>query len=310
MTPLRRQMIEDMTARGLAKSTQESYLHAVASLARFYRKSPDRLSAREVQRFLVHLVEDRGLAWGTCNGYVHGLRFFYGVTLGRPAAHLEGGFHIPRAKEPQRLPEILSRAEVARLISAAARLRDRALLTTTYGAGLRVSEVVHLKVGDIDSKRMCLRVRVAKRAKDRYGLLSAAMLAELRAYWSQAQHSAAGPYSGNSPGRDTEDWLFPGGRPGLPITRQTAARIFHLAKAEAAITKAGGIHSLRHAFATHLLEDGVDLHTIQRLLGHGSIKTTLRYFHLSERRLMVTASPLDSLALEARGLDTAGLVGA
>ncbi len=306
MTPLRRQMIDDMTVRGLAKSTQESYLHAVASLAGFYRKSPDALCAREVQRFMVHLVEDRGLAWGTCNGYVHGLRFFFRVTLGRlrdpgPAE----GFHIPRAKEPQRLPEILSRAEVAALICAAASRRDRALLATTYGAGLRVSEVVHLKLGDIDSTRMCLRVRAAKRAKDRYGLLSEAMLAELRAYWSDAHKRAAGPGFRFRPGREREDWLFPGIRAGLPISRQTAARIFHLAKGKAGIGKEGGIHSLRHAFATHLLEDGVDLHTIQRLMGHGSIKTTLRYFHLSERRLMVTASPLDSLEF-----DTAGLVDA
>ncbi len=293
MTPLRRQMIDDMTVRGLSKATQETYLRAVASLARFHRKSPDTLSAREVQRFMVHLVEDRGLAWGTCNCYVHGLRFFYGVTLERPVE----SFHIPRAKEPQRLPEILGRAEVAALISAAANPRDRALLATTYGAGLRVSEVVHLKLGDIDSTRMCLRVRAAKRAKDRYGLLSASMLAELRTYWSDARKTKAGPGFRSRPGRDREDWFFPGIRAGLPISRQTATRIFHLAKAEAGIGKDGGIHSLRHAFATHLLEDGVDLHTIQRLMGHGSIKTTLRYFHLSERRLMVTASPLDSLGL-------------
>jgi site-specific recombinase XerD len=290
-------MIDDMTVRGLAKTTRETYLHAVASLARYHRKSPDELSAREVQRFMVHLVEDRALAWGTCNCYVHGLRFFYGVTLRRSAE----GFHIPRAKEPRRLPEILGRGEVAALIGAAANLRDRALLATTYGAGLRASEVVHLKVGDIDGTRMSLRVRAAKRAKDRYGLLSAAMLAELRAYWSDARKSGAetgpGPGFRSRPGREREDWLFPGGRPGLPITRQTAAQIFHQAKAEAGIAKQGGIHSLRHAFATHLLEDGVDLHTIQRLMGHGSIQTTLRYLHLSERRLMVTASPLDALGL-------------
>ena len=287
MTPLRRQMIDDMTVRGLAKSTQASYLHAVASLARYHRKSPDALSAREVQRFLVHLVEDRGLAWGSCNGYVHGLRFFYGVTLGRAT----DGFHIPLAKTPQRLPEILSRAEVAAVIASARSRRDRALLATTYGAGLRVSEAVHLRLGDIDGTRMCLRIRTAKRAKDRYGLLSQTMLSELRAYWREAHDTTAGP------GRDREDWLFPGIRPGLPISRVTASRLFHAAKAAAGIGKAGGIHSLRHAFATHLLEDGVDLHTIQRLLGHGSIKTTLRYFHLSERRLMVTGSPLDTLEL-------------
>ena len=141
-----------------AKATRETYLHAVASLARYHRKSPDQLSARDVQRFMVHLVEDRGLAWGTCNCYVHGLRFFYGVTLGRSAE----GFHIPRAKEPRRLPEILGRGEVAALIGAAANPRDRALLATTYGAGLRASEVVHLEVGDIDGTRMSLRVRVGR----------------------------------------------------------------------------------------------------------------------------------------------------
>lgn len=290
MTPLRRQMIDDMVVRGLAKTTQETYLHAVASLAGFHNKSPDRLSAREVQRFMVHLVEDRGLAWGTCNCYVHGLRFFFCVTLGRAS----GGFHIPRAREPQRLPEILSRAEVAALIDAAGSPRDRALLATTYGAGLRVSEVVHLKIGDIDSTRMCLRIRHAKRAKDRSGLLSEPMLAELRAYWAAAQSEPAGP---RRPGRDRDDWLFPSTRAGRPIIRQTAAHVFRGAKAKAGITKEGGIHSLRHAFATHLLEDGVDLHTIQRLMGHGSIKTTMRYLHLSERRLMVTGSPLDALGL-------------
>lgn len=290
MTPLRRQMIDDMVVRGLAKSTQKTYLYAVASLARFHDRSPDTLSAREVQRFMVHLVEDRGLAWATCNCVVHGLRFFYGTTLGRAT----GGFHIPRAKQPQRLPEILSRAEVAALIDAAGSPRDRALLATTYGAGLRVSEVVHLKIGDIDSARMCLRIRHAKRARDRTGLLSEPMLGELRAYWSAARKQPGGP---RSPGRDREDWLFPSTRAGQPITRQTAAELFHAAKDKAGISKQGGIHSLRHAFATHLLEDGVDLHTIQRLMGHGSIKTTMRYLHLSERRLMVTGSPLDALGL-------------
>ena len=293
MTPLRRRMLDDMTVRGLAKSTWEIYLHAVASLARYHGRSPDALAARDVQRFMVHLVEDRGLSWGTCNTYVDGLRFFYGVTLGRPAE----GFHIPRAKEPRRLREILGREEVAALIGAAANSRDRALLATTYGAGLRVSAVVHLKVGDIDAAGMSLRVRAAKRAKDRQGLLSASMLAELLVYWSEARAGGTGTGIGARPGRSREDWLFPGGRLGLPLTRQTATHIFHQAKAAAGIGKEGGIHGLRHAFATHLLEEGVDLHTIQRLMGHGSIQTTLRYFHLSERRLMVTASPLDALGL-------------
>ena len=279
MTPLRQQMIEDMSARGLARGTRESYLHAVAELARFHRQSPDALSPREVQRFLVHLVEDRGFAHGTCNSYVHGLRFFYRVTLGRH----DTGFQFPRSRKEQRLPEVLSRAEVRTLIEAAGSLRDRALLTTTYGAGLRASEVIRLKVSDIDSKRMCLRIEQGKRRKDRYGLLSECMQGELRAYWRAYR---------------PETWLFPGAKPERPITRITAHRAFHAAKAKAGIRKGGGLHSLRHAFATHLLEAGADLHTIQRLLGHASIRATLRYFHLSERRLMETTSPLDDLGLD------------
>jgi site-specific recombinase XerD len=276
MTPLRRQMIEDMTARGLAKATHDSYLHAVRELARFHGKSPDRLTPREVQHFLVHLVEERNFTWATCNGYVHALRFFYRITLGRD----DTSFHIPRGKDPLRLPEILSRQEVRALLQAAENQRDRALLMTTYGAGLRASEVIHLKLGDIDSERMCLRIEQGKRRKDRLALLSARLLEELRDYW-RAYHP--------------ESWLFPGSPPEQPITRITAHRRFHLAKSKAGITKAGGLHSLRHAFATHMLEAGTDLHTIQRLLGHGSIKTMLRYCHLSERRLMTTISPLDQL---------------
>jgi len=276
MTPLRRQMIEDMTARGFSQATHASYLHAVTELARFHRTSPDELTPREVQRFLVYLVEERGLAWATCNVYVHALRFFYRVTLERD----DTSFHIPRSKEALRLPEILGRQEVRALLQAAENRRDRALLATTYGAGLRASEVIRLRLGDIDSERMCLRIEQGKRRKDRLALLSARLLEELRDYWRACR---------------PEGWLFPGGRAGRHITRITAHRSFHAAKLRAGITKAGGLHSLRHAFATHMLEAGADLHTIQRLLGHGSIKTTLRYFHLSERRLMTTISPLDQL---------------
>jgi integrase/recombinase XerD len=280
MTPLRRQTIEDMTARGFSKATHDSYLHAVGELARFHRTSPDRLTARGVQRFLVHLVEARGLAWATCNVYVHALRFFHRVTLGCE----DTAFRIPRGKEARRLPEILSRQEVRALIRAAANRRDRALLATTYGAGLRASEVIRLRLGDIDGERMCLRVEQGKRKKDRLALLSARLLEELRDYWRACR---------------PEGRLFPGDRAERPITRTTAHRSFHAAKAVAGITKTGGLHSLRHAFATHMLEAGTDPHTIQRLLGHGSIKTTLRYFHLSEPRLMTAISPLDRLG----GLD-------
>ena len=276
MTPLRRQMIEDMTARGFSKATHDSYLHAVGELARFHRTSPDRLTARGVQRFLVHLVEARGLAWATCNVYAQALRFFYRVTLGCD----DTSFRIPRGRGVRRLPEILSRQEVRSLIQAAANRRDRALLVATYGAGLRASEVIRLRLNDIGSGRMCLRIEQGKRRKDRLALLSARLLEELRDYWRACR---------------PEGWLFPDGRAERHITRITAHRSFHAAKAVAGITKAGGLHSLRHAFATHMLEAGTDPHTIQRLLGHGSIKTTLLYFHLSERRLMTTISPLDQL---------------
>ena len=274
MAPLRCQMIEDLTVRGLAENTHKAYLHAVSQLAQHYNRRPDQLSTREVQRFLVHLHEERGLAWSSCNIYAQALRFFYRITLGRAAVD----FYIPCAKQEQRLPEILSRKEVRRLFEAASNRRNRALLITTYGAGLRVSEVVRLNVTDIDSDRMTLRIEQGKGKKDRYGLLSDQLLQELRVYWLHYR---------------PEDWLFPSRIGQGPITRHRAFDIYKETKAEAGITKAGGIHSLRHAFATHMLEAGADLHTIQRLLGHRSLRTTMRYLHVSERRLMTATSPLE-----------------
>ncbi len=276
MNPLRCQMIEDLTVRGLAENTHKAYLHAVTQLAQYYNRRPDQLSTREVQRFLVHLHEERGLAWSSCNVYAQALRFFYRTTLGRAAVD----FYIPCAKQEQRLPEILSRKEVGRLFQAATNRRNRALLMITYGAGLRVSEVVHLKISDIDSDRMTLRIDQSKGRKDRYGLLSDRSLQELRVYWLHYR---------------PKDWLFPSREGKGPITRHRALDIFHETKANAGIDKAGGIHSLRHAFATHMLEAGVDLHTIQRLLGHRSLRTTMRYLHVSERRLMTITSPLELL---------------
>lgn len=276
MSTLRTQMTHDMLVRGLAEQTQKSYIRAVTGLAQFTDRRPDQLSDRDVQRYLVHLIEDRHLAWGTCNTIVHGLRFFYHVTLGRPTTT----FHIPCARQPAKLPVILSLAEVAQLFAAAPTLRHRTLLQTTYSAGLRVSEVLHLKVTDIDSQRMCLRIEQGKRRKDRYVPLSARLLPDLRTYWRTYR-----------PGT----WLFPNHTGTRPLSPVTAHRIFHAAKGRAGIVKPGGIHSLRHAFATHLLEAGTDLHTIQRLLGHTSIRTTLRYFHVAQQHLLKTTSPLDLL---------------
>ena len=276
MTPLRQQMIEAMTLRGLSQPTQRSYVRAVQGLAAYYRRRPDTLSNAEIQRYLIHLIEDRGLAASTCNAVVFGLRFFYQSVLRRS----DNEFHLPCAKTPVRLPAILSLEEVQRLFTVTANRKHRALLMTTYSAGLRVSEAIRLKLTDIDRHRMSLRVEQGKGKKDRYTVLSASLLPELEAYWRECRPSV---------------WLFPNRADTAPLLRTTAHCIFHAAKAKAGITKAGGIHLLRHAFATHLLEAGTDLYTIQRLLGHAQISTTLRYFHLSRRQLTQTTSPLELL---------------
>lgn len=276
MTTYQQQMIEDMTVRGLAPATQQAYLRALTGLEAYYGRCPTTLSARQVQRYLLFLHEDRGLARSTCNTLVHGLRFFYRTTLGRSAMR----FAIPLAKEPTKLPVILSRQDIRQLFAAAESLRDQTLLKVTYNAGLRASEVLHLKITHIDSQRMCLRIEQGKRQKDREALLSPRLLQQLRAYWRVYR---------------PDPWLFPGQDRTRPLALKTAYLIFQRAKAHASITKSGGLHLLRHAFATHLLEAGVDLHTIQRLMGHTSIRTTLRYFHVARHHLLQTPSPLDLL---------------
>ena len=276
MSPLRTKMPQDMIVRGLAKTTQHAYLHAVTELSAYYHRSPDTLSKQELHDYLLHVSQERGLAWGTCNGRVHALRFFYRVTLGRTDIDLV----LPRAKEPSKLPVIWSQHDIRRLLASASNLRARALLKTAYGTGLRVSEAIRLKITDIDSQRMAIRVEQGKRQKDRYTLLSTDLLQDLRAYWRMHR---------------CDPWLFPNHRRTGPISRVTAHRIFHAAKARAGITKPGAMHALRHAFATHLLEAGTNLHTIQRLLGHNSILTTLRYLQLSRTHLLETRSPLDCL---------------
>lgn len=261
MGVLRAKMEQDLLVRGRSPLTQEAYIRAVVGLSKYYGRAPDTLSAQEVQAYLAALVRERGLAWSMLNVTVHGLRFFYEVTLGRPRTH----FFIPTVKLPATQPEILSRQEVARLLQAVTNRKHRALLTTTYAAGLRVSEVVKLKVTDLDSERRALRVAAGKGRKDRYTLLSERLLEELRDYWRVYRPPV---------------WLFPGRGGQHPLGRSTAHLIYQVAKARAGIHKSGGIHSLRHAFATHLLEAGIDLPTIQSLLGHNSIRTTSRYLHI------------------------------
>ena len=277
MGALRQRMDKDMVLRGMAATTRECYLQAVVGLTRYYRRSPEELTEQEVQRYLLHLIEERKLAWSSCNVVTHGLRFFYHVTLKRPQTQ----FCIPQRRAPKRLPEILSREEVTRLIERTRNPKHRVLLMLTYGAGLRVSEVVHLRPGNIDSERMTIRIEQAKGAKDRYSLLSQRMLEELRNYWKAYQPGA---------------WLFAMDRVAEEsMSIGTAQKIFYAAKRRAEITKRCGIHGLRHAFATHLLEAGVDIHTIQRLMGHCHISSTLRYFHLARKHLAGTPSPLELL---------------
>ena len=274
MSELRDRMIRDMTVRGFAPRTHKAYIAAVVRLAKHYRRSPHEITNDEVQTYLAHLIQERKLSWSTCSQAANAFRFLYHVTLGHPRTE----FHVPLPKQPQKLPEILSREEVWRLLTAPSHPRHRLLLTTIYAAGLRVSEAIALRVSDIDADRMTIRIEQGKGAKDRYVPLAARLLQDLRAYWTSAPPGV---------------WLFANRQGTRPIDITVAQKIYTLAKLRAGIVKQGGIHALRHAFATHLLEAGVDLHTVQRLLGHRQISTTMRYFHLSQGRLVGTRSPLD-----------------
>ncbi len=277
MTELRRRMIDDMGVRWMAKATQEAYLAAVVGLARFYRRSPDQISDAEVQAYLLHLMRDRKRAWNTCNIVVHGLRFLYHVTLKRDRTT----FSIPGGRQPATLPEILSREEVQRVIAAGRTVTHRALLATAYATGVRVSELVHLRLTDLDADRGLVRVEQGKGAKDRYTILSPRLQDALRAYRTTT---------------DPRGWLFPARKGQRPMHTSTVGKAYTEAKERAGITKRGGIHALRHAFSTHLLEMGVDLHTIQRLLGHRSIQTTTRYLHVAQSSLTVHGAPIELLS--------------
>jgi len=277
MGELRERMQHDLVVRGMSPRTQEAYLAAVKGLAQYYHQPPDTLSAQQVEGYVRHLIEQRHLAPNSVRVAVFGLRFFYMVTLKRPA------FTLPLPKGVKKLPEVLSGEEVGRLLASTVTLRERALLMTTYGGGLRVSEVGRLRVGDIDAQRGMIRVEQGKGRKDRYTLLGPRLLAELRHYWQVY--------------RPARPWLFPQRHKAAPMDPTTAQKIYYAAKQRAGITKAGGIHVLRHAFATHLLEAGTDLATLQQLLGHDSVTTTMRYVHVAQKRVAAQGSPLESLPL-------------
>jgi site-specific recombinase XerD len=276
MTPLRQRMIEDLKLRNLAPRTIQSYVSRVAAFARHFGRSPEDLGRDEVRSYLLHLVQERHVCWSTYNQTVAGLRFLYEVTLGREGVLVR----IACPKQPKKLPVVLSLEEVARLFAAVVGLKHRALLMTAYAAGLRISEVVALRVDDIDSQRMVLRVRQGKGRKDRYVMLSPRLLALLREYWKAARPA---------------EWLFPGDIPGQHLTASTVHRVCVQAGRDAGLGKHVTVHTLRHSFATHLLEAGTDIRTIQVLLGHRNLKTTAIYTHVSPIAVETTQSPLDRL---------------
>ena len=274
MSELRTRMIRDMALRGFSPRTHESYIAAVVKLAKYYHRAPDQLSNEEVQAYLAHLIQERKLSWSTCSQAAHAFRFLYHVTLGHPRAD----FLVPAPRQPQRLPELLSREDVWRLLNACLHTRHRLLLATTYAAGLRVSAVVALKVSDLDADRMTVRIAQGKGAKDRYVPLAQRLLQDWRAYWQVAPPRL---------------WLFANRQGTRPLDITMAQKIYTQAKRRAGIGKQGGIHALRHAYATHLLEAGKDLQAIQYQLGHRHLSTTMRYFHLTQGRLLATGSPFD-----------------
>ncbi|MBY3259936.1 tyrosine-type recombinase/integrase [Rhizobium laguerreae] len=278
ISPLRRRMIDDMTIRNLSPATQRSYLHAVTKFSRYFGCSPDRLGLEDVRAFQVHLVSS-GLSWPALNQTVCALRFFIGVTLG----HAEIPERIAYARTPAKLPTILNGDEIVRFLEAVPSLRTRTALTTAYAAGLRASEAVHLKVRDIDGERGVIRVKHGKGGKDRKVMLSAQLLAILRVYWRLAR---------------PEVWLFPGRDETKPIDVQVLYSACRSACAAAGIGKRVTVHTLRHSFATHLLESGTDIRIIQVLLGHNNLSTTARYTKVSNTLIRSTTSPLDRLTLE------------
>jgi integrase/recombinase XerD len=276
MTALCQKMIADLQLRNYSPCTIRAYVRCVSSFAQHFHQSPDQLGPAHIREYQLYLVQQKKASWALFNQTVCALRFFYQVTLGRK----EMIEHIPYPRFEKRLPIVLSQAEVAVLLQATHNLKHRAILTTTYAAGLRVSEVASLRVVDIDSQRQIINVCQGKGCKDRFVMLSPHLLDLLRQYWKAYRPS---------------HWLFPGDDPNRHINPVTIYRICQQAGRDAKLSKPVSPHSLRHAFATHLLEAGTDLRTIQLLMGHRNLKTTALYMHVSTLALRSTASPLDLL---------------
>jgi len=277
MTPLRQRFIDDLRLRNYSRRTIETYVGRIACFAKHFGRSPDVLGSEQVREFQLHLLQQR-VSWSSFNQAVCALRFLYGTTLGRP----EQLPLIPFGKRPKALPSVLSSVEVLRLLDAAPAGRDRVLLQVAYGCGLRLSELLHLQVRDIDSARMVIHVRQGKGAKDRLVPMSLRLLEELRAYWRMSR---------------PRTWLFPGHKRDRAISAGNIQRHLTRLVKQVGLNKHCSMHTLRHSYATHLLEAGVDLLTLKALMGHTSLQTTARYLHVSTLRLQQTPSLLDLLAL-------------
>jgi integrase/recombinase XerD len=283
MSPLRRRMIEDMTIRKLAPKTQQGYIRTVKDFAAFLGRSPDSASFEDVRRFQLQLAA-KGAHIPILNHTVAALRFFFRVTLKRSDI-IE---HTTFLHEPRKLPVVLSPAEVARLLDAAPGLKYKAALSVAYGAGLRAAEVISLKISDIDSKRMVIRVEQGKGRKDRYVMLSPHLLELLRAWWKAAR---------------PQGWLFPGQSRVNPLTTRQLNRACNAAAQTADIKKRVSLHTLRHSFATHLLEQNVDIRVIQVLLGHATLDTTALYTRVATKTIREVMSPLEHIARKFEGAE-------
>lgn len=280
MTALRQRMLEDLRVRNYASKTQISYVRHVARFATYFKKSPDQLTTEDIRTYLVHLVGEKRVSWTCFNQMVCALRFFYGVTLGRGDVIPD----IPFPRSCRKLPTVLSADEVERLLRAVRNPKHRTILTTIYATGLRISEALALKVSDIDSERMVINVRQGKGRKDRTVMLSPQLLMMLRSYARQVR---------------PREWVFPGRSLDRPLNATAVQRTCARACRAAGLSKHASVHTLRHSFATHLLEAGTDLRVIQTLLGHRSVNTTAIYTHVSTQRLHNTPSPLDCLEVSA-----------
>lgn len=276
MTPLRQRMLEDMRLRNFSPETQRSYIHYLVEYAKYFNESPSELDVEAIREYQLYLKDVRQMSPQSVNGFTSAAKFLYQQTLELPWSNA----HFKRQRTPNSLPVVLSQEEVERFFAPVGILKHRAALMVCYGSGLRISEAVKLKVGDIDSQRMVLRVERGKGAKDRYSILSRRLLEVLRVYWKQQKPT---------------DYLFPGRKPGTHISDATLQQVCRDAAFLSGIHKRVTAHTLRHSFATHLLENGEDLRVIQVLLGHTRIDTTARYLHVSTAVIASTTSPLDQL---------------